>query len=54
MKFQITRSSQQEGAAARQDEYYAKTVVVPMGRPDTAAEMLRIAGEMVHPTPGLW
>ena len=35
------------------DEYYARTVVVPMGRPDTAAEMLRIAGEMVHPVDGL-
>jgi len=35
------------------DEYYAGTVVVPMGRPDTAAEMLRIAGEMVHPVHGL-
>ncbi len=35
------------------DEYYAWTVVVPMGRPDTAAEMLRIAGEMVHPEQGL-
>ena len=35
------------------DEYYARTVVVPMGRPDTAAEMLRIAGEMVHPVHGL-
>ncbi len=35
------------------DEYYAQTVVVPISRPDTAAEMLRIAGEMVHPTHGL-
>ena len=35
------------------DEYYARTVLVPMGRPDTAAEMLRIAGEMVHPVDGL-
>ncbi len=52
MKFNI---SQHIGAdnLAPQDEYYAKTVVVPMGRPDTAAEMLRIAGEMVHPSQGL-
>ncbi|MCE2473324.1 MAG: TIGR00341 family protein [Anaerolineae bacterium] len=35
------------------DEYYARTVVVPISRPDTAAEMLRIAGEMVHPVDGL-
>ena len=38
---------------APQDDYYANTVVVPMGRPDTAAEMLRIAGDMVHPSQGL-
>ena len=35
------------------DDYFAKTAVVPLGRPDTAGEMLRIAGEMVHPTEGL-
>ncbi len=35
------------------EEYYAKTVVVPLSRPDTASEMLNIAGEMVHPTEGL-
>ena len=34
-------------------DYYARTVVVPVGRPDTASEMLRLAGEMVHPTEGL-
>ncbi|MYE79557.1 MAG: TIGR00341 family protein [Chloroflexi bacterium] len=33
--------------------YYARTVVVPLGRPDTAVEMLRIAGEIVHPSEGL-
>ena len=38
---------------ARFDKYYARTVVVPMGRPDTAADMLRIAGAMVHPVHGL-
>ncbi|MDE2749266.1 MAG: TIGR00341 family protein [Chloroflexota bacterium] len=35
------------------DEYYARTVVVPMGRPDTAADMLRIAGGLAHPKEGL-
>ena len=34
-------------------DYYARTVVVPVGRPDTASEMLRLAGEMVHPSEGL-
>ncbi len=52
MKFHITQTVS-EVSATPQDEYYAKTVVVPMGRPDTAAEMLRIAGEMVHPAQGL-
>ncbi|MCY4464459.1 MAG: TIGR00341 family protein [Chloroflexi bacterium] len=33
--------------------YYARTVVVPLGRPDTAVDMLRIAGEIVHPSEGL-
>ena len=33
--------------------FYAKTVVVPVGRPDTASAMLRLAGEMVHPADGL-
>jgi len=33
--------------------YYAETVVVPIGRPDTASQMLELAGEMVHPTEGL-
>ena len=32
--------------------YYARTVVVPLGRPDTAVDMLRIAGEIVHPGDG--
>ena len=39
------------------DYYYAKTVVVPLGRPDAAIEMLKIAGELVHPPKGwlsLW
>ena len=35
------------------EEYYAQTVVVPLSRPDTAVEMLRIAGEIVHPQQGL-
>jgi len=42
-----------EASPAPHDDYFAETVVVPMGRPDTAAEMLRIAGEMVHPSQGL-
>ena len=33
--------------------YYARTAVVPLGRPDTAVDMLRIAGEIVHPSEGL-
>ncbi len=33
--------------------YYARTAVVPLGRPDTAVNMLRIAGEIVHPGEGL-
>ena len=52
MTFQISQSSKQDSLLPLED-YYAKTVVVPMGRPDTAAEMLRIAGEMVHPSQGL-
>lgn len=52
MKFHISQTAS-EGDLSPHDEYYAKTVVVPMGRPDTAAEMLHIAGEMVHPTQGL-
>ena len=36
-----------------QTEHYAKTVVVPVGRPDTAIEMLRLAAELVHPDDGL-
>lgn len=36
-----------------EENYYAKTVVVPIGRPDTAAQMLELAGEMVHPSEGL-
>lgn len=52
MKFHISQTINLDSAQTLED-YYAKTVVVPMGRPDTAAEMLRIAGEMVHPTEGL-
>ena len=52
MKFHISQTLDLDSAQTLED-YYAKTVVVPMGRPDTAAEMLRIAGEMVHPTEGL-
>ena len=52
MKFHISQTPSRENAHAL-EEYYAKTVVVPMGRPDTASEMLRIAGEMVHPSEGL-
>lgn len=33
--------------------YFARTAVVPLGRPDTAVNMLRIAGEIVHPSEGL-
>ena len=36
-----------------EDNYYAKTVLVPIGRPDTAIHMLELAGELVHPTEGL-
>ena len=35
------------------EDYYAQTVVVPVGRPDTAIEMLRLAAELVHPENGL-
>ena len=52
MKLDISRAIDREDLSP-QDEYYARTVVVPMGRPDTASEMLRIAGEMVHPVHGL-
>lgn len=52
MKFHISQTIDLDSAQTLED-YYAKTVVVPMGRPDTAAEMLRIAGEMVHPPEGL-
>ena len=52
MKFHITTPFTVESPTIH-EEYYAKTVVVPMGRPDTATEMLRIAGEMVHPSQGL-
>ena len=52
MKFHISQTIG-EDSLAPQEESYAETVVVPMGRPDTAAEMLRIAGEMVHPSQGL-
>lgn len=43
---------QLEDAQAEAD-YYAKTVVAPLGRPDTAIEILKIAGELVHPEDGL-
>ena len=52
MKFHISQTIG-EDSLTPQEDYYAKTVVLPMGRPDTAAEMLRIAGEMVHPSEGL-
>ncbi len=52
MKLSISQTLDPETFSPH-DEYYAGTVVVPMGRPDTAAEMLRIAGEMVHPVHGL-
>ncbi|MCY3779352.1 MAG: DUF389 domain-containing protein [Chloroflexi bacterium] len=52
MKFDISQTTDREEPSPY-DEYYARTVVVPMGRPDTAADMLRIAGEMVHPAQGL-
>ena len=52
MKLSLSQTLDPESFSTH-DEYYARTVVVPMGRPDTAAEMLRIAGEMVHPVDGL-
>ncbi|MCY4061613.1 MAG: TIGR00341 family protein [Chloroflexi bacterium] len=52
MKFHISQTIGEDSLAS-EDDYYATTVVVPMSRPDTAAEMLRIAGEMVHPSEGL-
>ena len=52
MKFHISQTIDEDSLASEYD-YYAETVVVPMSRPDTAAEMLRIAGEMVHPSEGL-
>lgn len=36
-----------------EENYYARTVIVPIGRPDTAAQMLELAGDMVHPEHGL-
>ena len=54
MLFTSSLNSPSAGAAnLEQETYYAKTVVVPLGRPDTAIEMLNIAGEMVHPADGL-
>ena len=50
---QVTSQTIDRASLSLYDEYYARTVVVPMGRPDTAAEMLRIAGQMVHPAQGL-
>ena len=50
---QVTSQTIDRASLSLYDEYYARTVVVPMGRPDTAAEMLRIAGQMVHPAKGL-
>jgi len=52
VKFHISQTLGEDSPASEED-YYATTVVVPMSRPDTAAEMLRIAGEMVHPSEGL-
>lgn len=52
MKLTISQTVDQDEFSPH-DEYYARTVVVPLGRPDTAAAMLRIAGEMVHPVHGL-
>jgi len=52
VKFHISQTIGEDSLAS-EDDYYATTVVVPMSRPDTAAEMLRIAGEMVHPSEGL-
>ncbi|MCY4536830.1 MAG: DUF389 domain-containing protein [Chloroflexi bacterium] len=52
----MTENSAAEGARhdpLAQEEYYARTVVVPVGRHDTAAEMLNLAGEIVHPSEGL-
>lgn len=36
-----------------EEDYYSRTVVVPLGRPDTAVEMLNLAGEIAHPSEGL-
>ena len=52
MKFHITKPLA-VASLARQEDYFAETVVVPLGRPDTAAEMLRLAGEITHPSQGL-
>ena len=52
MNLSISQTVELESLATP-EEYYARTVVVPMSRPDTAAEMLRIAGQMVHPKHGL-
>lgn len=35
------------------EDYYAEIVVVPVGRVDTAVEMLGLASELVHPEHGL-
>ena len=48
-----TSSDDSQSAPLSLHDYYARTVVVPLGRPDTAVEMLRIAGEIVHPREGL-
>lgn len=53
----VTQQSEQpddlQEVILTEDNYYAKTVLIPIGRPDTAAQMLELAGELVHPTEGL-
>jgi uncharacterized hydrophobic protein (TIGR00271 family) len=53
----VTQKTEQPDVAHElilpEDNYYAKTVLIPIGRPDTAAQMLELAGELVHPTEGL-
>lgn len=48
-----SESVEVQQAPMPQNNYYAKTVLVPIGRPDTASQMLELAGELVHPTNGL-
>lgn len=53
MTEQSTQQNGEHEIILPKDNYYAKTVLIPIGRPDTAAQMLQLAGELVHPTEGL-